>query len=172
MQEGGGGGPGGGGGGGAGGRPPPPPRVGGGGGGGATGWPAAVLLTLPFFGGDTSRAGPVHSCVGAAGRFAAVCCVRGVCVCVSRNRFIIYSDTVLFRSATLSRPARPKWALPADVDGTQRQRKHHARLWRRLLLTRDSFVHSGIVHWSILLFAFDTSVNVPPHPPGLGKQES
>ena len=45
------------------------------------GWPVAVLLTLPFSSVAMRLgpvlAGPVHSCVGAAGRFAAVCCVRG-----------------------------------------------------------------------------------------------
>jgi len=45
------------------------------------GWPVAVPLTLPFSS-VAMRLGPVlaspiHSCVGAAGRFAAVCCVRG-----------------------------------------------------------------------------------------------
>jgi len=48
------------------------------------GWPVAVPLTLPFSS-VAMRHGPVpadpaHSCVGAAagaGRFAAVCCVRG-----------------------------------------------------------------------------------------------
>jgi len=45
------------------------------------GWPVAVPLTLPFASVAMRLgpvlAGPVHSCVGAAGRFAAVCCVRG-----------------------------------------------------------------------------------------------
>ena len=45
------------------------------------GWPVAVPLTLPFSSVAMRLrlvpAGPVHSCVGAAGRFAAVCCVRG-----------------------------------------------------------------------------------------------
>jgi len=44
-------------------------------------WPVAVLLTLPFSVAirlGPVLAGPVHSCVGPAGRFAAVCCV---CVC-------------------------------------------------------------------------------------------
>ena len=45
------------------------------------GWPVAVPLTLPFSSVATRLgpvpAGPVHSCVGAAGRFAAVCYVRG-----------------------------------------------------------------------------------------------
>ena len=45
------------------------------------GWPVAVLRTLPFSSVAMRLgpvlAGPVHSCVGAAGRFAAVCCVRG-----------------------------------------------------------------------------------------------
>jgi len=43
-------------------------------------WPVAVLLTLPFYSVAMRLgpvlAGPVHLCVGAAGRFAAVCCVR------------------------------------------------------------------------------------------------
>jgi len=47
----------------------------------AFGWPVAVPLTLPFSSVamrlEPVPAGPVHSCVGAAGRFAAVCCVRG-----------------------------------------------------------------------------------------------
>jgi len=47
------------------------------------GWPIAVLLTLPFSSVAVRLgpvlAGPVHSCVGAAGRSAAVCCVRGGC---------------------------------------------------------------------------------------------
>jgi len=41
----------------------------------------AVPLTLPFSSVAMRLgpvpAGPVHSCVGAPGRFAAVCCVRG-----------------------------------------------------------------------------------------------
>jgi len=47
------------------------------------GWPVAVPLTLPFslvavrLG--PVLAGPVHSCVGAAGHSAAVCCVWGGC---------------------------------------------------------------------------------------------
>jgi len=45
------------------------------------GWLVAVPLTLPFSSVAMRLgpvpAGPVHSCVGAAGRFAAVCCVRG-----------------------------------------------------------------------------------------------
>jgi len=45
------------------------------------GWPVAVPLTLPFASVAMRLgpvlAGPVHSCVGAAGRFAAVCCVGG-----------------------------------------------------------------------------------------------
>jgi len=45
------------------------------------GWPTAVPLTLPLpsvaMRLGPVPAGPVHSCVGAAGRFAAVCCVRG-----------------------------------------------------------------------------------------------
>jgi len=45
------------------------------------GWPVAVPLTLPFSSVGVRLgpvpAGPVYSCVGAAGRFAAVCCVRG-----------------------------------------------------------------------------------------------
>jgi len=43
--------------------------------------PVAVPLTLPFSSVAMRLgpvpAGPVYSCVGAAGRFAAVCCVRG-----------------------------------------------------------------------------------------------
>jgi len=45
------------------------------------GWPVAVLLTLPFSSVAMRlgpvMAGPVHSCVGAAGRFAAVCGAGG-----------------------------------------------------------------------------------------------
>ena len=45
------------------------------------GWPVAVPLTLPFslvaMRLGPVPAGPVHSCVGVAERFAAVCCVRG-----------------------------------------------------------------------------------------------
>jgi len=44
-------------------------------------WPVAVLLTQPFppvaMRLGPVLAGPVHSCVGAARRFAAVCCARG-----------------------------------------------------------------------------------------------
>jgi len=44
-------------------------------------YPVAVLLTLHFSSVAMRLgpvlAGPVHSCVGAAERFAAVCCVRG-----------------------------------------------------------------------------------------------
>ena len=47
------------------------------------GSPIAVPLTLPFSSVAMRLgpvpAGPVHSCVGAAGRFAAMCCVRGGC---------------------------------------------------------------------------------------------
>jgi len=45
------------------------------------GWPVAVLLTLPLSSVAMRLgpvlAGPVHSCVSAAGCFAAVCCVKG-----------------------------------------------------------------------------------------------
>jgi len=46
------------------------------------GWPVAVLFSRPFFSSVAMRlgpvlAGPVYSCVGAAGCFGTVCCVRG-----------------------------------------------------------------------------------------------
>ena len=55
------------------------------------GWPVADLLTLPFSSVAMRLgpvlAGPVPSCVGAAGRFAAVCCVGVVytALCLTCN---------------------------------------------------------------------------------------
>ena len=64
------------------------------------GWPVAVPRTLPFSSVAMRLrpvpAGPVHSCVGAAGRFAAVCCVRGGGV--PRDKIIIISSSVLLSS--------------------------------------------------------------------------
>jgi len=71
-------------------------------------WPVAVLLTLPFYSVAVRLgpvlAGPVHSCVGAAGRSAAVCCVRGEGG--PRDKLIIIGmqkDTKRYLVAQLSR---------------------------------------------------------------------